>query len=84
MDKAYEKLKKKVEEATKTKNYSQKDLNREIVDLTEVKFATVKLRSHTAKATSLVWVLSISFVLFTCGESESESDIASKWGHDPF
>ena len=36
LDKEYDKLKKKVEEATKTKNYSQKELNREIVDLTEV------------------------------------------------
>ncbi len=36
LDKDFDKLKKKVEEATKTKNYSQKELNREIADLTEV------------------------------------------------
>ena len=42
----------------------------------------VRVRSHRAKATSLRWVLSISIVLFTL--SESESDITNEWVHDPF
>ncbi len=37
LDKEYEKLKKRIEEATKTKRYSHKELNKEIVELTEVR-----------------------------------------------
>ena len=47
LDKEFEKLKKKVEEATKSKNYSQKDLNREIVDLTEVMLMIFKINFIT-------------------------------------
>ncbi len=37
LDKEYQKLKAKVEKATETKNYSQKDLNREVTKQTEVR-----------------------------------------------